>query len=78
MKKIYIFFVLQLCVCFSFSQELIKITKEDGRNPIVVNLDEFENIFYKNNNNSEITLDYLDEYIELYLKFKLKVIEDQV
>ena len=49
--KIYIFFVLQLCVCFSFSQELIKITKEDGRNPIVVNLDEFENIFYKNNNN---------------------------
>ena len=74
MKKKYIFFVLQFCVCFSFSQELIKITSYDT---IVVNLDEFENIFYKNNNNSEITLDYLDEYIELYLKFKLKVIEAQ-
>lgn len=79
MKKIYIFFVLQFCVCFSFSQELIKITKDvSNTDPIVVNLDEFKNIFYKNNNNSEITLDYLDEYMELYLKFKLKVIEAKV
>ena len=79
MKKKYIILVFQFCVYLSFSQELIKITESTDRNvdPIVVNLDEFENIFYKNNNNSEITLDYLDEYIDLYLKFKLKVIEAQ-
>ena len=33
---------------------------------------EFENIFYKNNYNDTIDKQYLDEYIELFINFKLK------
>jgi len=40
-----------------------------------ISLDEFTNIFYKNNNNTELTKEYLDEYMQLFVNFKLKVKE---
>lgn len=40
-----------------------------------VTLSEFEAIFRKNNNNKPITKEALDEYIELFTKFKLRVKE---
>ncbi|MFN9916927.1 MAG: hypothetical protein ACK53L_30340, partial [Pirellulaceae bacterium] len=38
-------------------------------------LEEFENIFRKNNRDSVITPQSLDEYMELFINFKLKVKE---
>ena len=38
-------------------------------------LEEFENIFRKNNRDSAITQASLDEYMELFTNFKLKVKE---
>ena len=40
-----------------------------------ISLDEFKNVFYKNNNNTELTKEYLDEYMQLFVNFKLKVKE---
>lgn len=40
-----------------------------------VTLSEFKYIFEKNNNNAKITKDALDEYLDLFIKFKLKVKE---
>ena len=40
-----------------------------------ISLDEFNNIFNKNNDNQVIDKKYLDEYIELFINFKLKVRE---
>ena len=53
-----------------FSQEsLIEIGNEK------ISLDEFKNIFNKNNDDQVIDQAYLDEYIELFINFKLKVTE---
>ena len=40
-----------------------------------ISLDEFKNIFNKNNDDQIIDKKYLDEYIELFINFKLKVRE---
>ena len=41
-----------------------------------ITLDEFKSIFYKNNrNDSTITKEYLDEYMQLFINFRLKVKE---
>jgi len=40
-----------------------------------ITLSEFKYIFEKNNNNQKITKDALDEYLDLFIKFKLKVKE---
>ena len=40
-----------------------------------ISLEEFKNVFYKNNNDTELTKKYLDEYMELFINFKLKVME---
>ena len=42
-----------------------------------ISINEFENIFYKNNEDIEITKEYLDEYIDLFINFKLKVKESK-
>ena len=39
-----------------------------------ISLEEFKNVFYKNNN-TELTKEYLDEYMRLFVNFKLKVKE---
>lgn len=69
MKKLVLSLVLAVCFLMANSQDLLKI---EGQN---VSLDEFKSIFYKNNHNDEITKDYLDEYMNLFVNFKLKVRE---
>ena len=45
------------------------LTIEDEK----ISLEEFKSVFYKNNNNTELTKEYLDEYMQLFVNFKLKV-----
>ena len=40
-----------------------------------ISLEEFNNVFEKNNNKTELTKEYLDEYMQLFVNFKLKVKE---
>ena len=54
----------------SFSQEVLLEIENDK-----ITLDEFSHIFNKNNDNEKIDKEYLDEYIELFINFKLKVKE---
>ena len=63
---------------FSVNASLIA----QDKNAIVLTIDgqgttveEFENIFKKNNRDSAITPKSLDEYMELFINFKLKVAE---
>ena len=69
MKKI----ILLLLISFSFksfaSENVLTIGDEN------VSLKEFENIFFKNNDLESFTKEYLDEYMELFINFKLKVKE---
>jgi peptidyl-prolyl cis-trans isomerase SurA len=65
----------------AFSLHLISTQAQD-KNAIVLTIDgkgttveEFENIFKKNNRDSVITPKSLDEYMELFINFKLKVAE---
>ena len=69
MKKIVLFILLLSNINISFSQNILQIDDK------IVSLAEFENIFYKNNYNDTIDKQYLDEYIELFINFKLKVLE---
>ena len=55
---------------------------QDKSDPVLLNIDEnpvtrseFETIFKKNNRDSVITKEDLDEYVELFINFKLKVNE---
>ena len=54
----------------SFSQDVLLQLEEDQ-----ITLDEFKHIFNKNNDDVIIDKAYLDEYIELFINFKLKVKE---
>jgi peptidyl-prolyl cis-trans isomerase SurA len=59
-----------LCGAFALAttaQDLLTIENEK------ISLEEFKTIFYKNNNNTELTKEYLDEYMDLFVNFKLKV-----
>ena len=67
MKKVFLSFVLGVFTLIINAQDILTIS---GNN---VTLNEFENVFYKNNVNTEITKDYLDEYMDLFINFKLKV-----
>lgn len=71
MKKIA--FVIGLVAAFHFAQaqEKVLLTVSDE----LVTKAEFENIFKKNNKNEAVTTQALDEYIELFINFKLKVKE---
>ena len=69
MKKIVLFILLLSNINISFSQNILQIDDK------TISLAEFENIFYKNNYNDTIDKQYLDEYIELFINFKLKVLE---
>ena len=69
MKKIGLSFVLVTFFIVSYSQDVLKI---GDRN---ISLDEFKSIFYKNNHDIEPTIEYLEEYMDLFVNFKLKVIE---
>ena len=51
------------------SQEVINISGNS------ITLEEFEYTLMKNNHNKEITKEYLDEYVELFVNYKLKVLQ---
>ena len=59
-----------LCGTFAFATIAQNVlTIEDEK----ISLEEFKAVFYKNNNNAELTKEYLDEYMQLFANFKLKV-----
>ena len=68
MKKIIL--LLLIFNYTSFSQDVLLQLEEDK-----ITLDEFKHIFNKNNDDVVIDKAYLDEYIELFINFKLKVKE---
>ena len=68
MKKIIL--LLLIFNYTSFSQDVLLELEEDR-----ITLDEFKHIFNKNNDDVVIDKAYLDEYIELFINFKLKVKE---
>ena len=70
MRKITLLILTLIINLNVYSQDnLLEIENES------ISLDEFNNIFNKNNDNQVIDKKYLDEYIELFINFKLKVRE---
>lgn len=60
----------------------IQVFAQNNENPVLMIIDdreitksEFETIYKKNNRDSSITKEDLDEYLELFINFKLKVME---
>ena len=80
MKKYFYLLLLILCINIEIDAHS-KDRISDGEVEIIridnqpIYLDEFKNIFYKNNHNEEVTKEYLDEYMDLFINFKLKVEE---
>jgi peptidyl-prolyl cis-trans isomerase SurA len=77
--KALLFSVVLACTAW-FSANAQPIQKAQATSPSVlsvdgedVSLEEFENIFRKNNRDSVVTKAALDEYMELFINFKLKV-----
>ena len=68
--KNYILLILLIFNISVYSQEVLLEIDNDQ-----ITLDEFSHIFNKNNENEEIDKAYLDEYVELFINFKLKVKE---
>ncbi len=68
MKKTTLFILLIFISRIIIAQNILSINDDN------ISLEEFKNVFYKNNN-TEITKEYLDEYIDLFINFKLKVKE---
>ena len=68
--KNYILLILLIFNLSAYSQEVLLEIDNDK-----ITLDEFSHIFNKNNENEEIDKAYLDEYVELFINFKLKVKE---
>lgn len=69
MKKIVLNIILVAFFTSLSAQDVLII---EDRN---ISLAEFKSIFYKNNQNVEINKSYLEEYVDLFVNFKLKVIE---
>lgn len=71
--KSFAFFCALFTCVIAFSQDKnAAVLVVDGE---PTSLEEFENIFRKNNRDSVITAQSLDEYMELFINFKLKVKE---
>ena len=69
MKKIVLTVVLGIFVIMTSAQNVLTIGDEN------ISLEEFKRVFYKNNHNAEVTKEYLEDYINLFVNFKLKVRE---
>lgn len=67
MKKIGLSILCGVFALTTTAQNVLTIEDEK------ISLEEFKAIFYKNNNNTELTKEYLDEYMQLFANFKLKV-----
>ena len=67
MKK-NITYLLSILITFtSLAQEVLVIDEEK------ISLEEFQSVFFKNNNDTVLSKDFLDEYMDLFVNFKLKV-----
>ena len=69
MKKVVLSFILVMFFVISSAQTVLTIANND------ISLEEFKSVFYKNNHNTDITKEYLEEYMNLFVNFKLKVRE---
>ena len=69
MKQVILILTWLIFSFTSIAQNVLSIGSTD------ISLEEFNNIFIKNNNNVEVTKEYLDEYMQLFINFKLKVKE---
>ena len=69
MKKIGLSILCGAFALVTLAQDVLTIENKK------ISLEEFKNVFYKNNNDTELTKKYLDEYMELFVNFKLKVRE---
>ena len=69
MKKNLLTFIILFLFSVVEAQNVLNISGED------ITLEEFKNIFYKNKHDVGITEKYLDEYMNLFINFKLKVKE---
>lgn len=76
MKSLHLFLFVLFINLFQISaiaqDKSAAVLTVDGE---ATSLEEFENIFRKNNRDSAITREALDEYMELFINFKLKVKE---
>ena len=72
LKRIFITCIASIVVFFAQAQTGSEVLMKVGKNSVSV--DEFRYIYEKNNgNNADYSEESLDEYIDLYTKFKLKV-----
>lgn len=71
-RKILLFFISVLTLSLN-AAESEQILMTIGNKKITKS--EFEYIFFKNNDKDSITKDDLDEYLDLFINFKLKVLE---
>ena len=71
MKKIVLFFTVLACGAFAGAQEDDPVLMRIGGKDITRS--EFEYIYNKNNANSGLDQKSLDEYVDLFVNFKLKV-----
>jgi len=69
MKKVCLSFVVLAFIINSSAQTVLTVSDKE------ISLEEFKSVFYKNNHDTEITAEYLDEYMDLFVNFKLKVRE---
>ena len=69
MKKVGLSFVLGAFFLMSNAQDVLTIADKN------ISLEEFKGVFYKNNHNTAITKEYLEDYMNLFINFKLKVRE---
>ena len=75
MRKIFLIFAVAFAFCSAKAQSSDPILMKIGDN--VVTKSEFEYIYFKNNSANTLDKKNLDEYVELFKKFKLKVLEAQ-
>ena len=68
-KKILLLVIFLISIKIINAQEIINISGNS------ITLQEFENTLMKNNHNREITKEHLDEYVELFINYKLKVLQ---
>lgn len=72
MKTLFCFAVAALLSCLALPAQNDVLMTIDGND---ITKDEFEYIYTKNNSNNSIDKKTLDEYLELFKNFKLKVVE---
>lgn len=68
-KNIFLVLVILISSNSLKSQELMNVSGES------VSLEEFESTLMKNNNDKEINKEYLDNYVDLFVNYKLKVLQ---